>query len=298
MKDISITNWIRNSSIFSSAWSLLFSKSWFIWKLPLKTLSLESFCSFFSDFSSKWSNNNIQFTMTMSGNTPRSSTPGFQLEHQNITATKLEIMNERTKRKSNNHFPENLFIIQSPGEIYKNSYLLIIFFIFPERFHLPKKIACFIPNGKILLLQNCFLFRPPFSGIFHLPSSLALAIRRNVGRNCDMVHQTSCLCSTNCKMIMFRILIIFESVSWLCRGKVPAGNFWPCYQNAWKTFILITFKPTLYWNIAAAGLLKHLFISLQFFYLEREKTGTEIRRNFILHSSSVHFSIIFYIFVC
>lgn len=31
-----------------------------------------------------------------------------------------------------------------------------------------------------------------------------------------MVHQTSCLCSTNCKMIMFLILIILESISRAC----------------------------------------------------------------------------------
>lgn len=77
----------------------------------------------------------------------------FNLQHQDITPPKKEwnwkSWNRRKKkRKSNNHFPENHFIIQSPSEIHKNSYLLIIFFIFSKWFHLIEKIACFMRKKK------------------------------------------------------------------------------------------------------------------------------------------------------
>lgn len=134
-----------------------FSNSWF---------TRSSFCSFLSNFT----RNHIQFKKA------REYASQFRAPQWNWKSWRNE------KRKSNNHFHENLFIIQSSSETYKNSYLLIIFFIFSRTISSCKENCLFHAKWKNLVVAKLlFHFSLSLSILMDFPTfSFPLARFRNI----------------------------------------------------------------------------------------------------------------------
>lgn len=197
-------------------------------KTPFKRFEIQlwwwkGFCSlhfWIAQRSREWSNNNIQFK-NESTTTRICFRQCFNLEHQKMTSTryrtKLEIMRVEARRNVDVIiiFPRIFLLYNLRVKYIKIPICLSYFSYFYSDFILRRKLLAQCERREMEKSCCCkitFSFHfLPISGIFLCSLFLRRINKANVGRNCDMVHQTSCLCSTNCKMIMFRILIIFES---------------------------------------------------------------------------------------